>query len=427
MIEKAERVPISQDRDTLTRSPLVTQAATLAGVLVGIALATYLRLDPGKAMALSVLCLLLAWIVVDGTPAARRAWALRERRHEAPASSWRRIGTKLVGLAALLGAVVIACSIFPFFTQSSAVRWFIEASHTTIPISIALVGATILYVAVTDLVAEEPDDYLNQVGRAVLMQDFREEDVLFALRLLAIKCFFLVLMFSSGIAALSDLADKPAWLFPPLSAAWFEGLLRLVLLLDVILAAGGYIATFKLFGWHVRATETTALGWLVCLICYEPFFKVISHAFVPYGDGPGWEGVIQEGSTVFILWSVATLFCTIIYVWATVAFGPRFSNLTHRGIITSGPYRFIKHPAYVSKNISWWLFATPGFIASGLAEGLARAGMLAIISLFYLLRARAEERMLSRDPAYRDYAESVAAHGLLAMAKRRLAPTAPRV
>ncbi|EJT06158.1 hypothetical protein RCCGE510_06027 [Rhizobium sp. CCGE 510] len=48
--------------------------------------------------------------------------------------------------------------------------------------------------------------------------------------------------------------------------------------------------------------------------------------------------------------------------------------------------------------------------------------MLAIVSLIYLLRARAEERMLSRDPAYRDYVENVAARGLLATAKRRLAP-----
>ncbi|OHV24155.1 hypothetical protein EOS93_26275 [Rhizobium sp. RMa-01] len=403
------------------------QAATLIGGVAGIALSNYLLLEPGKAMALALFCLLLVWIVVDGMPAARVGWASRQRRNEASALFWRRIGTKFVGIAALLGAVVIACSVFPFFTQSSAIQWFIEARHTTIPISITLAGATILYVAVTDRVADEPDDYLHQVGRAVLMQDFREADVLFALRLLAIKCFFLVLMFSSGIAALSDLAEKPAWLFAPLSAAWFEGLLRLVLLLDVILAAGGYIATFKLFGWHVRATETTALGWLVCLICYEPFFPAISHAFVPYGDGPGWESVIQEGSVVYILWSVATLFCAVIYVWATIAFGPRFSNLTHRGIITSGPYRFIKHPAYVSKNISWWLFATPSFIASGLTEGLARAGMLAIVSLIYLLRAQAEERMLSQDPAYRDYAETVAANGLLAMAKRRLAPTAPRV
>lgn len=399
----------------------MAQAATFIGTAIGIALSTYLQLEPGQAMALALFCLLLVWIVADGIPAARRAWLSRKRRDEVSAAFWRRIGTKLVGLTALLGAVAIACSVFPFFTQSSAVQWVIDASRTTIPISIALALTTILYVMVTDLVAEEPDDYLNQIGRAVLMQDFREEDVLFALRLLAIKCFFLVLMFSGGMTGLGELVDKPAWAFPPLSAAWFEGLMRLAFLLDVVLAAGGYIATFKLFGWHVRATETTALGWLVCLICYEPFFPVISQAFLPYGEGPGWETVIPEGSAVFFLWSVATLFCTLIYVWATVAFGPRFSNLTHRGIITSGPYRFMKHPAYVSKNIAWWLFALPSFIASGLAEGLARAGMLAIIGLIYIMRARAEERMLSKDPAYRDYAENIAAHGLLAMAKRRLA------
>ncbi len=120
-------MPIPQDRDTVTGSPLVSQAATLVGVLLGIALSAYLQLEPGKAMALALFCLLLVWIVVDGTLAARRAWASRERRDEAPAAFWRRIGTKLVGLAALLGVVVIVCSVFPFFTQSSAVRWFIEA------------------------------------------------------------------------------------------------------------------------------------------------------------------------------------------------------------------------------------------------------------------------------------------------------------
>ncbi|MDK4735912.1 isoprenylcysteine carboxylmethyltransferase family protein [Rhizobium sp. CNPSo 3490] len=414
-------MPVPRDSDSATGNPLIVQGVTLLGGVIGIGLSSSLHLEPGMAMALALFCLLLAWIVADGLPAAHRAWLSRKKRHETSAALWLRIGTKLVGTAALLGAVVIACSVFPFFTQSSAVKWVVNASHTTIPISIALVIATILYVTVTDLVAEEPDDYLHQVGRAVLMQDFREEDVLFALRLVVIKCFFLVLMFSGGMTGLAELTEKPAWGYPLLSAAWFEGLMRLAFLFDVVLAAGGYIATFKLFRWHVRATETTALGWLVCLICYEPFFPMISQAFVPYDEGPGWEIVIREGSVVFFLWSFATLFCTAIYVWATIAFGPRFSNLTHRGIITTGPYRFIKHPAYLSKNIAWWLFAAPSFIASGFAEGLARAGMLAIVSLIYLMRARAEERMLSKDSAYREYAESVAARGLLAMAKRHLA------
>src|SRR3546814_20885855 len=44
---------------------------------------------------------------------------------------------------------------------------------------------------------------------------------------------------------------------------------------------------------------------------------------------------------------------TAIYAWATVAFGLRFSNLTHRGILTHGPYRWTRHPAYLSKNLFW--------------------------------------------------------------------------
>jgi hypothetical protein len=47
--------------------------------------------------------------------------------------------------------------------------------------------------------------------------------------------------------------------------------------------------------------------------------------------------------------------------------------------------------------------------------------LLALVGAVYYWRARTEEKHLSQDPAYRDYAESVAAHGLLAMAKRRLA------
>jgi hypothetical protein len=55
---------------------------------------------------------------------------------------------------------------------------------------------------------------------------------------------------------------------------------------------------------------------------------------------------------------------TGIYAWATVAFGFRFSNLTHRGILTHGPYAWTKHPAYVSKNLFWWCAVLP-FLSVG--------------------------------------------------------------
>ncbi len=58
-------------------------------------------------------------------------------------------------------------------------------------------------------------------------------------------------------------------------------------------------------------------------------------------------------------------FLTAIYAWATLAFGIRFSNLTYRGVLTNGPYRFTRHPAYVSKNLFWWLSVLPFMVSSG--------------------------------------------------------------
>jgi steroid 5-alpha reductase family enzyme len=87
-----------------------------------------------------------------------------------------------------------------------------------------------------------------------------------------------------------------------------------------------------------------------------------------------------------------------------VTFGLRFSNLTHRGILTNGLYRYCKHPAYVSKNISWWLIAVPFIAEGGVLDALRDCLLLFGVNVIYYLRARTEERHLSWDPVYRQYA-----------------------
>jgi hypothetical protein len=56
---------------------------------------------------------------------------------------------------------------------------------------------------------------------------------------------------------------------------------------------------------------------------------------------------------------------SIIYVWSTAVFGLRFSDLTHRGIITNGPYRWVKRPAFLTKNLSWWMISVPFIAGAG--------------------------------------------------------------
>src|SRR3546814_4847877 len=64
---------------------------------------------------------------------------------------------------------------------------------------------------------------------------------------------------------------------------------------------------------------------------------------------------------------IVLVLLTAIYAWATVAFGLRFSNLTHRGILTHGPYALSRHPAYLAKNLFWWCATLP-FLTTGRSE-----------------------------------------------------------
>jgi len=99
------------------------------------------------------------------------------------------------------------------------------------------------------------------------------------------------------------------------------------------------------------------------------------------------------------------VFLTAIYAWATVIFGLRFSNLTYRGIITNGPYRFTRHPAYLSKNLFWWCATMPFLVTSNsLADAVRNTALLAMVSAVYYWRAKTEERHLGDDdPKYGAY------------------------
>ena len=105
---------------------------------------------------------------------------------------------------------------------------------------------------------------------------------------------------------------------------------------------------------------------------------------------------------------------TAIYAWATIAFGLRFSNLTDRGILTHGPYAFTKHPAYLSKNLFWWIAGFPFLVTTdNPVDAIRNTALLCVVSGIYYWRARTEEWHLGADPHYRAYADWMAQHGLI--------------
>ena len=118
------------------------------------------------------------------------------------------------------------------------------------------------------------------------------------------------------------------------------------------------------------------------------------------------------------LWGGWLVVLTGMYAWATVVFGLRFSNLTYRGVITHGPYRFTRHPAYLSKNLFWWSAALPFLVTNGgLLEAVRNVVGLALVSGIYYWRARTEEAHLLREDAkYREYHAWMSRNGPLTVA-----------
>jgi protein-S-isoprenylcysteine O-methyltransferase Ste14 len=175
--------------------------------------------------------------------------------------------------------------------------------------------------------------------------------------------------------------------------------------IDVAMATVGYVLTMKPLDAHIRSATPYADGWVAALICYPPFILMTAGGPLDYHQGTmDWNYWIGTQPVLLSIWGGALVLLTAIYAWATVAFGLRFSNLTHRGILTHGPYAFARHPAYLSKNAFWWLSTLPFLVTTGsLIDAVRNTAIMAVVSGVYWWRAKTEEKHLGNDATYRAY------------------------
>ncbi|MGH9443866.1 MAG: methyltransferase family protein [Thermoanaerobaculia bacterium] len=125
-------------------------------------------------------------------------------------------------------------------------------------------------------------------------------------------------------------------------------------------------------------------------------------------------GLVLMAACLLGLWAVRSLFSPLpaviavqaaaacIFIWARLTFGLRSfhaaANPTEGGLVTTGPYRFIRHPIYTAAC----LFAWAGAAAHGTPAGLAFA---AVMTAGAIVRMLCEEQMVTaRYPEYREYA-----------------------
>jgi protein-S-isoprenylcysteine O-methyltransferase Ste14 len=313
---------------------------------------------------------------------------------------WPRVGTKCVGLAGSIGFIALLYWLFPEYNQGQEFYGNYYAALKVLLPGWAVLAAPYLYWV--DRRMAQPLDGLWQMGRLLLCRWRGLDARLIGQHLLGwlVKGFFLPLMFTYFCDNLTKLLHYDLNLLHNFQGVYDWAYFSMYFI-DVSLVSMTYLMALKAADTHIRSTEPTALGWISALVCYQPFWSLISRQYIDYDTG------------LFDLWGCLILLMVAVYVWATIAFGARFSNLTHRGIITNGPYRYTKHPAYLAKNLSWWLISTPFMLSGGVQATLRRCLLLGLLNLIYYLRAKTEERHLALDPVYQRYAEWIDEHGLL--------------
>lgn len=302
-----------------------------------------------------------------------------------------------------------------------------------------VLGLSIPYVLWIDRYMIEPRDGAWHFGQFLMGGpskkyggEYDREQIYHHLRAWAVKGFFLAFMISivpGGFGDLvrldfADIARNPAAIAHWLIVAMF--------VVDVQFATVGYLLTMKPLDAHIRTANPYLAGWVAALMCYPPFALMYPGGPLHYEvNTADWAFWFDGHPWLLGIWGGLLVLLTAAYAWATVAFGLRFSNLTHRGILTHGPYRFTKHPAYVAKNTYWWFATLPFLTTSGTLTDIVRnTVILGLVSAVYFWRAKTEEKHLLADPVYKEYAEWMDRNGPIPKAlnwiKRRIGWWSPQ-
>ncbi len=325
-----------------------------------------------------------------------------------------RVLIKLLGLLTTLGLIIFLYWLLPEY-RSGFYQGFYDFMKVVLPILLLFSWS---YFIEMDIRMANPKDGYYMMGCLALgrWKEVERPALYEHLRQWGVKGFFLPLMFTYMIGNFGFLTGN--FNFNRLTGdfmALYDYLYGFIFTIDLAFACVGYMFMFKVCDTHIRSAEPTLLGWVAAVICYKPFWEVLFYgAYFNYDDGYYWGHWLAENMPLKILWGSTILALITVYSLATVSLGLRFSNLTFRGLVTNGPYRFSKHPAYVTKCISWWMISIPFISSAGFWDAFRLSLLLAGVCAIYYVRARTEENHLSNYPEYVQYANWMNEHGLLA-------------
>lgn len=342
------------------------------------------------------------------------------------------LGRRLKNLLASVALAALAVSFYaniPYFQQHVAAEYrVLSTTWSAKVIYLYCFGAYILLLALFYLFEPRPGVskslYCWRALRGLLTAPRKsfgeglEPQERLGLLTVMVKAFFAPLMVVFLIDHIARLLINGAGLYEAVGASglsalavfnahgfWFA--LQVILLVDVGFFTVGYLVELPALKNEIRSVDPTLLGWLVALMCYPPLNDVTSSIL-------GWRSddfPQFDNAGVHVAMNLLILVLMSIYAAASAALNFKASNLTHRGIVSGGPYRYVRHPAYVCKNFAWWIGGIPAFSAALAVSVLDSAMVLLSVfgwSVIYYLRAVTEEDHLRKvDEEYDRYCQQV--------------------
>lgn len=158
----------------------------------------------------------------------------------------------------------------------------------------------------------------------------------------------------------------------------------------IYVAANFVVLVIAVFRRPVVLRDNSIASGIAVVMSYAYSYAQV--AFLKWEPGdPAWRG----GGTVIVLLGACLSFAGLLTLGRRFGVRPAL-----RGLVTSGPYRWVRNPIYlayviedIGYNLEGWNYGTVLLVAAGWA------------SLVY--RIFAEERMLARDDGWQDYARKV--------------------
>lgn len=328
---------------------------------------------------------------------------------------YERCAIKWLGVMGSICGTLIFWWLFPIYHTP-----YFQPLFSLIPYVLIITAIVLIpYLLYTEWRLGEYNDYAWQIGLLLLGRNNElNKDILRdSVFSMLIRAIFLPLNFCYVIGNINALRISEFVDFSDDFVLAHAMILKIIYMALIINIVPGYIISARLINTHARAIDRTWMGWMITLVCYGPLLNGVFGQLLNYRplkfENPAMQPWIYffEHSALLYVFAALIILMEVIHWWGESILGIRASNLTHRGVITNGIFRYTRHPIYVSKCIGWCLIFVPFMVGDNVEQNLRYTLLFAGVCLIYFLRSWVEEKLFADDPVYIEYALWVDKHG----------------